>query len=179
MGKKNKELSHEEIWDDSALVRSWDDALEEYKRFHSIQARGENVDDLLQKLEAEEDGLADPASGQLRQELAQGEVVQEPEHDEVMEDDEVNENNDQRTKSEDVAKNEGTESLPETQQAANGDHSSNAVSMPPPIPSALVGAVQDDALKNLMMSWYYAGYYTGFYEGQQKARGQDEKKSST
>lgn len=24
-------------------------------------------------------------------------------------------------------------------------------------------------MKNLMMSWYYAGYYTGFHEGQQKA----------
>lgn len=33
MGKKNKpkELTHEEIWDDSALVRSWDEAVEEYK----------------------------------------------------------------------------------------------------------------------------------------------------
>jgi len=27
----------------------------------------------------------------------------------------------------------------------------------------------DEALKNLMMSWYYAGYYTGLHEGQQKA----------
>lgn len=34
MGKsKNatKPLTHEEIWDDSALVRSWDEAVEEYK----------------------------------------------------------------------------------------------------------------------------------------------------
>jgi len=30
MGKK-KELSQAEIWDDSALIRSWDEALEEYK----------------------------------------------------------------------------------------------------------------------------------------------------
>ena len=29
-------------------------------------------------------------------------------------------------------------------------------------------AVKDEALKNLMMSWYYAGYYTGLYEGQQQ-----------
>lgn len=28
---------------------------------------------------------------------------------------------------------------------------------------------QNDDLKNIMMSWYYAGYYTGLYEGQQKA----------
>ena len=31
MGKKRKALSQEEIWDDSALIQSWDDALEEYK----------------------------------------------------------------------------------------------------------------------------------------------------
>lgn len=29
--------------------------------------------------------------------------------------------------------------------------------------------VKDEALKNLMMSWYYAGYYTGLYEGRQHA----------
>jgi len=29
--------------------------------------------------------------------------------------------------------------------------------------------VQDEGLKNLMMSWYYAGYYTGLLECQQKA----------
>ena len=28
--------------------------------------------------------------------------------------------------------------------------------------------MQDEGLKNMMMSWYYAGYYTGLYEGQQK-----------
>jgi hypothetical protein len=29
--------------------------------------------------------------------------------------------------------------------------------------------VQDENLKNLMMSWYYAGYYTGLHAGQQQA----------
>lgn len=29
--------------------------------------------------------------------------------------------------------------------------------------------VQDPALKNLMMAWYYAGYYTGLHEGRQQA----------
>jgi hypothetical protein len=28
--------------------------------------------------------------------------------------------------------------------------------------------VQNDDLKNLMMSWYYAGYYTGLFEGKQQ-----------
>ena len=31
MGKKRKVLSQEEIWDDSALIQSWDEALAEYK----------------------------------------------------------------------------------------------------------------------------------------------------
>lgn len=31
MGKKRKQLSHAEIWDDSYLVQSWDEALAEYK----------------------------------------------------------------------------------------------------------------------------------------------------
>lgn len=28
--------------------------------------------------------------------------------------------------------------------------------------------VQNEDLKNLMMSWYYSGYYTGLYEGKQQ-----------
>lgn len=31
-------------------------------------------------------------------------------------------------------------------------------------------AVQDEGLKRLLMSWYYAGYYTGLYEGQQQGK---------
>ena len=31
MGKKEKELSQAEVWDDSALLQSWDDAVTEYK----------------------------------------------------------------------------------------------------------------------------------------------------
>ena len=31
MGKKRKELSHEEIWDDGGLVQSWNESYEEYK----------------------------------------------------------------------------------------------------------------------------------------------------
>lgn len=65
--KKRASLSQEEIWDDSALIQSWDEALEEYqvlstlrsdgghlltrysKHYHSIHARGEKVQDVLQQ----------------------------------------------------------------------------------------------------------------------------------
>jgi hypothetical protein len=37
--------------------------------------------------------------------------------------------------------------------------------------------VGDEALRNLMMSWYYAGYYTGLYEGQQQRQRQQREDS--
>ena len=47
MGKKTKELSQAEIWDDSALLQSWDDALAEYKVFsishHTLSSLRLNV----------------------------------------------------------------------------------------------------------------------------------------
>jgi hypothetical protein len=74
MGKAknaNRPLTQEEIWDDSALVQSWDEAVEEYKvrflylsrdlyltqlqqLYHSIHAKGENVEDVLREAEAAE-----------------------------------------------------------------------------------------------------------------------------
>lgn len=48
-------------------------------------------------------------------------------------------------------------------------------SLAPPLPPHLVGSVHDEGVKNLLMSWYYAGYYTGLYEGkgQQMAKQSD------
>ena len=57
-------LQDADIWDDSALIRSWDEALEEYQviwlvhrtatclsnisqKYHSIHARGEKVEEVL------------------------------------------------------------------------------------------------------------------------------------
>jgi hypothetical protein len=77
MGKRKRPshhaLSHEEIWDDSALIRSWDEAVAEYevsfhrdsptyllanwtlKFYHSIAARGEDVEEVLRLAELEEE----------------------------------------------------------------------------------------------------------------------------
>ncbi|KAL8934003.1 MAG: hypothetical protein Q9216_006119 [Gyalolechia sp. 2 TL-2023] len=59
MGKKRKHLSHEEIWDDSALLDSWDAALQEYQLYHSIHARGERVEDVLRDAEASQELVTD------------------------------------------------------------------------------------------------------------------------
>jgi hypothetical protein len=42
MAPSNRNNSHEEIWDDSALVDSWNDALGEYKVRESGKAQGVN-----------------------------------------------------------------------------------------------------------------------------------------
>ncbi|KAI0130870.1 hypothetical protein F4814DRAFT_404037 [Daldinia grandis] len=47
MAPSKKPLSHKEIWDDSALIDSWNDALKEYEKYHSIHRNGGNVEDLL------------------------------------------------------------------------------------------------------------------------------------
>jgi hypothetical protein len=44
-----------------------------------------------------------------------------------------------------------------------GDH------VPVALPQVLINSVKDENVRNLMMSWYWAGYYTGFHEGQQSA----------
>ncbi|KAL6251055.1 hypothetical protein RBB50_001263 [Rhinocladiella similis] len=49
--KPNGDLSQAEIWDDSALIRSWNDAVAEYEYYHSIHARGEDVEEILRRAE--------------------------------------------------------------------------------------------------------------------------------
>ena len=49
MGKStnDKSLTHEEIWDDSALVQSWDEAVEEYKVRQISHSRDLDLTDLV------------------------------------------------------------------------------------------------------------------------------------
>ncbi|KAK5162541.1 hypothetical protein LTR16_006092 [Cryomyces antarcticus] len=49
-------MSHNEVWDDSALLESWDEAVQEYKHYHSIHARGENVEEVVHEAEQAETG---------------------------------------------------------------------------------------------------------------------------
>ncbi|CEL02533.1 hypothetical protein ASPCAL03702 [Aspergillus calidoustus] len=65
MGKNKgagQPLTQEEIWDDSALVQSWDEAVEEYRLYHSIHAKGENVEDVLREAEAADQAEAEAAA---------------------------------------------------------------------------------------------------------------------
>lgn len=75
MAANENNLTHDEIWDDSTLVDSWNEALEEYKvrihlrfsqrlactgpsanrfvqKYHSIHTKGGNVNDLINEKSA-------------------------------------------------------------------------------------------------------------------------------
>ncbi|KAL8336423.1 hypothetical protein RB601_000300 [Gaeumannomyces tritici] len=130
------DLSNGDVWDDSALIDSWNQALDEYKKYHSIYAgkRPEAADvPESQKLDAKTETNKVPPVPGTRETSAGKET---------------------------------------TGSVADPNGVANARIAPPP--EALIGSVQDEGLKSMLMAWYYAGYYTGLYEGQQKAPAQQE-----
>ncbi|KAH0289813.1 hypothetical protein M436DRAFT_53960 [Aureobasidium namibiae CBS 147.97] len=154
----NKKLSDNEIWDDSALVQSWNEALEEYKKYHSMSARGERVEEVLDAVEKKEEAQStinlkaadlDTTTG-----LPQWETVEEDYHPE---------------QAQEIVQQLNQEHL--KAQSADAQPANNSNQVPPPgISQVLLDSVQDESLKALMTSWYFAGYYTGLYEGQRKAQ---------
>ncbi|KAJ6000323.1 hypothetical protein N7481_000732 [Penicillium waksmanii] len=158
MGKsKNDSLSHEEIWDDSALVRSWDEAVEEYQLYHSIHAKGENVDDVLR--EAEDAGITKDVN-MNEDETMEGMEGAAPTLEAEAE------YEPQDTQDQSIGPQKPADAGPTSAMAPNPAPLAGPTM---PMPEAVMTNVQDENLKRLMMSWYFAGYYTGLYEGQQKA----------
>ncbi|KAJ8059650.1 hypothetical protein OCU04_011299 [Sclerotinia nivalis] len=148
--------THAEIWDDSTLVDSWNEALKEYEKYHSIHARGEKVEDVLSAFENQNNGL----EGMMDEDG--GGIVEEHLKENVIEQSEFEKTEDHTP----------TETGPKVDEqptgAAKESGSQPPSSKAPTLPPQLIGQVHDENLKNLLMSWYYAGYYTGLYEGQQQ-----------
>ncbi|KAG8413910.1 hypothetical protein J3459_015008 [Metarhizium acridum] len=145
MGVEQVELSHEEVWDDSALIDSWNEALAEYKKYHSVHAKGGSVKDLESKIsqrapESESNKRANSS---------------EPVSSAGNEDPDA--------------------IISRSDQAQSSQKDATAAASAAPPPQALLGSIRDDNLKRLLMSWYYAGYYTGLFEGQQQAQQEEQK----
>ncbi|KAL8855928.1 MAG: hypothetical protein Q9178_007442 [Gyalolechia marmorata] len=148
-GKKRKQLSHEVVWDDSALLESWDAALQEYQLYHSIHDRGEMVEDALREVEAAEGTTltnghqsadnrpVDSGDALLQTDDLEGGGVDDGE----VEDGQIGEEASVDREAEGVV-----EEIATSQQH-----------------------VQDESLKNLVMAWYYAGYYTGLHNGEKQS----------
>ncbi|CCC07401.1 unnamed protein product [Sordaria macrospora k-hell] len=146
--------SHEEIWDDSALVNSWNEALAEYKKYHSIHAEGA--------------ALPEGVAGEVRdQNPKHSAIVNEGE--EVEEGEAMGEDGAAPAAVEVKVENSLESQQPAVAAPPLAGPTAAAVGLPGPGPQLMLGSVQDEELKKLLMSWYYAGYYTGLYEGKQKA----------
>ncbi|KAK1596057.1 uncharacterized protein LY79DRAFT_667551 [Colletotrichum navitas] len=137
-------MTHAEMWDDSALINSWNEALDEYKKYHSIHAKGGKLED------GDLQGETEPQTIDTQTEAA--------DQPEIVDDDEGGN------------KTKGA-ACSSTDVQTNPSGVATAEAIPGPAttgPQSLLGTVQDEGLKRLLMSWYYAGYYTGLYEGQQQ-----------
>ncbi|THV54979.1 hypothetical protein BGAL_0016g00220 [Botrytis galanthina] len=162
--------SHAEVWDDSTLVDSWNEALQEYEKYHSIHARGEKVEDVLNAFGKQRNGLqvcllptvttllTFRREGEMNEDS--GKVVEEPLEENVVMQSEFEQIDDHTQ----AANEPKVNNKPALKATKSGSSSSKA----PVLPQQLIGQVHDENLKNLLMSWYYAGYYTGLYEGQQQ-----------
>lgn len=168
----NGDLSHEEIWDDSALLRSWNDALAEYEFYHSIHARGEDVEEVLRRAEMESDeagqGKDDAQSkGEDGIDGDEGEIIED--EGEIMEGEQgevgaaaVNRTSGALTEPGIVLETRvETQAQPvnDTVEADTGKTGTSTLS-------------SDQLLENIKMSYYWAGYYSGLYDAQRQAQGQ-------
>ncbi|KAI5303202.1 hypothetical protein KEM56_007800 [Ascosphaera pollenicola] len=159
------QLTHAQIWDDFSLVQSWNEAAEEYKAYHSVHARGESMDALLEKYE----------NGTLGDDLGLGSIgdVVSPVSQTM-----VDGKQDKMMDIDQPANGESKEVKDTTQQKeaptlhAKADSFNATIKEPTPNALLTLAAGSSEDLKALMMSWYYAGYYTGLQEGKRQSAAQ-------
>ncbi|KAI9671824.1 MAG: hypothetical protein M1831_003352 [Alyxoria varia] len=229
-GAHENNLTYGEIWDDSALINSWNDAVEEYKRwnrafrlskpleatymfmratqrpcankeriqhYHSLHRLGQTVVDkvLDENSDANSEALttaferaedhAYAGAGELEpKKQDDGGVVngngQTEDALEVEVDVKIEEPH-AVPKADTIAKHNidlGAEESSRNSNATHGHNGQEGTTNQPSFPENLLNtgsfgrpSSQSEAMKHLMMSWYWAGYYTGLHEGQRKAAG--------
>ncbi|EOD51647.1 hypothetical protein UCRNP2_1551 [Neofusicoccum parvum UCRNP2] len=182
-------------WDDRALVRGWNQQVKEYSKYHGLHRRDRKAR-LDQQLTQEEifglSELADPEELEemgIRLTDAQPGAKPNESQDATMENDDTayqahaDEQQDisltdavsgaANSVDTDAAERQLMQEAHEQQQQFNQHRTQDPAAVPqvPPIPGPAFAAAPggDDALKNMMMSWYYAGYYQGIYETKQHA----------
>ncbi|KAG5520167.1 hypothetical protein PMAC_001244 [Pneumocystis sp. 'macacae'] len=129
-------LSHEQIWDDSTLIAAWEATVNEYKTYHS-QIDNDNDDPEIQFPH-----IPDSNSQSCIGIESSKENLNEFHSDGIFDIQKEIETEDSQKKLVDELMNSASIALPF--QIFNNDQ----------------------PLKDLLMSWYYAGYYTGYYMGQ-------------
>lgn len=149
--------------EDRQLQDSWKAAQSEYNRYHSLKRAG---DDWVQLLTADEMKQVKRAMGLP-----------------VVENDSVADVSANTMKWEVVSPKKSLEKVNGASASIDGPTSavagSNGIQRDASLASAgelqsqscqdVLGSIQDQATRDLVTSWYYAGYYTGYFEGQRNA----------
>lgn len=169
-------LSHEEIWDDSALLNSWNNALAEYDFYHSIHARGEDVDEVLRRVDEEERAEAERMRKQgsrigdeIRREEGSADEgeISDAHGDDVMD-------GGQTQVASSTLLNQSSKVIGlDRPPVSNGSVPVLSEGTSQPVPQAPTGSMVslDQTLENIKMAYYWAGYYSGLYDGQRQAGG--------
>ncbi|KAK7190985.1 hypothetical protein DPSP01_009185 [Paraphaeosphaeria sporulosa] len=158
-------LDDRSVWDDSALINSWDDAVAEYQKYHSISKSGKRLEDLLTEEELKK---VRSDNGDVLDETGDG---ADPRTDADATDSalpQVQANGVGQGGADAAHVKDGAAPVAQGSAQASGTELLHDGPISASMPQALLGSVQDENMKNLMMSWYYAGYYTGLVAGQQQ-----------
>ncbi|RPA79903.1 hypothetical protein BJ508DRAFT_415704 [Ascobolus immersus RN42] len=180
-----KPLSHREIWDDSTIVSSWEYLLNEYKKYHSIEATGGNLEAAVKEFAEKQDRTEkQPQDAQADTSAPTEAAPPAPPSEQVAVAEQQQDKDETMAEAEPVPVDTTTTAPPTSNGLAGSDHSEvqeqgpstkAAVPQPPPFPFMPgTNLAENEEMKNLMMAWYYAGYYTGLHEGQQKAQQQSK-----
>jgi len=172
----NQDISHEEIWDDSALIRSWNDAVAEYEFYHSIHAKGQDVDEVLRRAEMEESD--DVVNEIMVNADGDGEVEEGEVDDYDKQDHDAAQTTGTLPIEDDVPVQIGPP-LPPTIEASSAAPTGSAGPAPTAAPSGVeaklptaagisAASSADQTLENIKMAYYWAGYYSGLYDAQRQ-----------
>ncbi|RAR01845.1 survival motor neuron-like protein [Stemphylium lycopersici] len=166
------DMSDKHAWDDSLLINSWDEAVNEYKKYHSIHQSGRRLEDVLTEDELKElrDDYGDLMQKAETTSTATGANGVAEQDDSAMSNVETSgAAQPDQTKQEPERSEPQEHVLAQSPTAGAAPAPSAAESLADGMPQAILGTVKDENMKNMMMSWYYAGYYTGLHAGQQQA----------
>ncbi|KAK8166017.1 hypothetical protein BC567DRAFT_265596 [Phyllosticta citribraziliensis] len=160
----NVDLNDRRAWDDRALIDGWDAAQEEYNLYHSVQLHGENILHYLdrEQLESLKDAFQDSGEdayiGAIEAELAARPA-------EPVKEEEANVPEDAQAGDEEMKEaNEADKDDTAAQDQLLQETAASAHYAPNPTAPGPIMKMEDELLRNMMLSWYYAGYYQGKYE---------------
>ncbi|KAH5105598.1 hypothetical protein HBH71_204890 [Parastagonospora nodorum] len=164
------DMNDRNAWDDSYLIKSWDETVKEYEKYHSIHKSGKRLEDALSEEELKE--LREDHGEYLDEAETSSGAVAETNGDADQPDTDMTHEDGKNV--EHLVQAESPQQAPhpsqpqQTQTVAIDDPARQEGAHAASMPQALLGTVQDENLRNIMMSWYYAGYYTGLHAGQQQ-----------